>query len=360
MSRLVTSLNRAAAGGAVLAALNLLSAPSFAFSADSAVILQYHHFGADTPASTSVTMDQFRNHLDYLKNGDFAVWPAERIVARLRQGGPLPERCIGITVDDAYRSVYERAFPLLQEYGYPFTVFVTTEGVDKGFESYMTWDQMREMLSGGAAYGAHGHSHDYLVQRRAGESEAEWAERVRGDIALSVTRLREETGVSPPLFAYPYGEYDSALKGIVKRLGLIGFAQQSGPLWKGSDFAALPRFPMAAEYANMPQFTVKAQSLPLPVVSALPDNPVLPPGESPPVLRLTLEHGDYARETLSCFGAGGAGIHASWEGAEGLSLRVASTKPLPTGRSKYTCTARHLSEDRYFWYSHLWIAEEGR
>jgi len=357
MKSLAMNVRNVAAAGVILAALRLLSTPVFAFSADSAVILQYHHFGAGTPASTSVTMDQFRGHLDYLKSGGFTVWPVEKIVARLQEGEALPERCVGITIDDAYTSVYERAFPLLRENGYPFTVFVTTEGVDKGFESYMTWDQMREMLSAGAAFGAHGHSHDYLVRRRPGEAGGEWEERVRGDIALSVTRLREETGVSPPLFAYPYGEYDTALKGIVTGLGLAGFAQQSGPLWKGSDFAALPRFPMAAGYADMAQFAVKAQSLPLPVVSALPDDPVLPPGEAPPVLRLTLEPGDYARNTLACFGAAGAGIRASWEG---LSLQITSPEPLPAGRSKYTCTARHLSEDRYFWYSHLWIREENR
>jgi len=355
MRQLAADARRAAAGGVLLAALSLLAVPASAFSADSAVILQYHHFGDDTPPSTSVTMAQFRDHLDYLKSGGFTVLPVEEIVNRLRKGEPLPERCVGITIDDAYTSVYERAFPLLREYGYPFTVFATTEGVDKGFESYMTWEQMRAMLPGGAAYGAHGHSHNYLVRRRAGETGDEWEERVREDIELSARRLREETGASPLLFAYPYGEYNPALKGIVNRLGLTGFAQQSGPLWKGSDFAALPRFPMAAGYADMPQFTVKAQSLPLPVTSADPDDPVLPPGEPAPVLRLTLAPGDYSRDTLRCFGAAGAGISSFWEGADGLSLRITSPEPLPPGRSKYTCTARHRSENRYFWYSHLWI-----
>jgi peptidoglycan/xylan/chitin deacetylase (PgdA/CDA1 family) len=132
-----------------LAALCFFAAPASTFSADSAVILQYHHFGDDTPPSTSVTMAQFRSHLDYLKTGGFTVLPVEEIVDRLRNGKPLPEGCTGITIDDAYTSVYERAFPLLREYGYPFTVFVTTEGVDKRFDSYMTWEQMRSMIPGG-------------------------------------------------------------------------------------------------------------------------------------------------------------------------------------------------------------------
>jgi peptidoglycan/xylan/chitin deacetylase (PgdA/CDA1 family) len=279
----------------------------------------------------------------------------EKIVAHVRKGQPLPDKCVGITIDDAYTSVYERAFPVLRENGYPFTVFVTTGGVDKGFESYMTWDRMREMQSGGAAFAGHGHSHDYLVRRRAGETEREWTERVKEDIALSVERLREEFGSSPVLFAYPYGEYDTALRQIVADLGLVGFGQQSGALWRGSDFTALPRFPMAGGYADMAQFTVKAGSLPLPVASAVPDDPVLPQGDSPPVLQLKLEPGDYRRETLACYGAEGVRIETSWKDPEGLTLEVAAREPLPVGRSKYTCTARHRSENRYYWYSHLWI-----
>jgi hypothetical protein len=44
-----------------------------------------------------------------------------------------------------------------------------------------------------------------------------------------------------------------------------------------------------------------------------------------------------------------------WEGPKEPTIRVSSPDPLPAGRSKYTCTARHRSENRYFWYSHLWI-----
>ena len=355
MRRPAIAAGKAAAGGIVVAGLCFLSTAAPVRAAGSAVILQYHHFGSDTPAATSVTMEQFRSHLDHLKSGGFAVWPVERIVAHLRQGEPLPDRCVGITIDDAYTSVSERAFPLLRENGYPFTVFVTTEGVDKGFDRYMTWDRMRVMQSGGAAFADHGHRHDYLVRRRAGETEGEWTERVKEDIGLSVKRLGEELGSSPALFAYPYGEYDTALREIVASLGLVGFGQQSGALWRGSDFTALPRFPMAGGYADMAQFAVKAASLPLPVVSAVPDDPVLPPGDSPPVLRLKLEPGDYERETLACYGAGGVKIDASWTGPEGLTLEVAAREPLPAGRSKYTCTARHRSENRYYWYSHLWI-----
>lgn len=352
---------------AVFRALGIAGAVSFVLCPSSpvraarhAVILQYHHVGSDTPPSTSVTPGQFEGHLEYLEAHAFTVWPVEKIVTHLGQGKEVPEKCVGITIDDAYTSVYETALPLLRKHGYPFTVFVTTGGVDRGFTSYMTWSQMREMRQWGAAFGAHGHSHDFLVRRREGETEEQWARRVEEDIALSTRRLREELDSHSGLFAYPYGEYDDALRKIVLGLSLAGFGQQSGALWEGSDFTALPRFPMSVAYADMAQFAEKVNSLPLPVLSAVPEDPLLPHGASRPTLLLKLGPGEYLKDSLACYADGQGQIPAAWRDDGEMTVEVAAPDPLPPGRSRYTCTARHRSEKRYFWYSHLWIRDTGR
>ncbi len=344
-------------------ALLLLLLATTAATAEHAVILQYHHFGEDTPVSTSVTPAQFESHLEYLDTHGFTVWPVEKIVTFLREGKPLPENCVGITIDDAYLSAYENAFPLLKERGLPFTVFVATEGVDKGFRDLMTWEHMREMQGANASFAGHSHSHAYLVRRGEGESAAEWAARVKEDIENSLARLREELGSRSRLFAYPYGEYSDALRKMVAEMDLVVFSQQSGPVWAGSDFAALPRFPMDSSYAEMKQFTVKVRSLPLPVLSADPDDPLLPPEVSLPRLRLSLAPGDYRRDDLACYADGQGRIEAVWKemaDREGLLLEVKAREALPEGRSKYTCTAPSLAGDRYYWYSHLWIRPSGR
>ena len=329
--------------------------PTSLTAADYAVILQYHHFGDDTPPSTSVTLEQFDRHLAYLAEHEFTVWPVEKIVSYLQHGKELPENCVGITIDDAYRSVYERAFPRLKERGWPFTVFVTTEGVDRQFKSSMTWDQMRAMLPHGATFANHSHAHDYLIRRRANESEAAWRDRVTRDILYCQERLRAELGSAPGLFAYPFGEYSRELKKIVAGLGMVAFGQHSGAVWSGSDFLALPRFPMAAHFADMDQFVLKVRSLPLPVLSAVPDDPVLPDSVTFPVLRLKLAPGDYSLARIACFVSGEGSVPVRITDQENRVLEVSATKPLPRGRSRYNITAPHKAGGRYYWYSHLWI-----
>ena len=341
----------------LLVSVVALAGPA-ALAADSAVILQYHHFGSATPQSTSVTVDQFEAHLAYLEEQDFAVWPLEKIIGRLRAGEPLPERCIAITIDDAYASVYQEAFPRLGARGWPFTVFVSTGGVDQGLATYVTYDQMRAMAAAGATFGAHSHSHAFLIRRKPQESEASWRRRVTADIETSRRRLQDELGSRITLFAYPYGEYDNALKALVLELGFIGLGQQSGAVWRGSDHGVLPRFPMAGTYAEMGSFRTKVNCLPLPVLAATPADPTLPADSGRPVLRLLLAPGAYQADQFACFASGQGRIAHCWiDRAQGL-MEITPTSDLPMGRSRFNCTAPHESAGRYFWYSHLWIRGE--
>jgi peptidoglycan/xylan/chitin deacetylase (PgdA/CDA1 family) len=331
----------------------LLLLPLEAAAADHAVILMYHHVAADTPPSTSVTPEQFEDHVSYLDDEGYSVWPVSRIVSFLREGRDLPDRCVGITFDDAYVSVYTTAFPLLQRRKMPFTVFVSSGGVDAGYKSHMTWEQMREMTAAGASIAGHSRSHGYLVRRGESESEADWLARVTEEIEADRRRIREETGADEALFAWPYGEYTGELKELLAGLGLTGFGQHSGPAWKGSDFEALPRFPMAGSYAEPAEFRIKVQSLPLPVLAAEPADPLLHPGAERPFLKLVLGEAPFGKEALACY-AGGERAELSWgEGDREVTIRTPS--PVPRGRSRYNCTALHEDGKRYFWYSHLWI-----
>ena len=119
-----------AACAALAMAVGIAAGGGAALAADSAVILQYHRFGEDSYPSTSVTIAQFEAHIDHLAGGGYAVLPVPEILAALDEGRPLPERAIGITIDDATRSTFEEAWPRLEQAGLPFTVFVSTDSVE--------------------------------------------------------------------------------------------------------------------------------------------------------------------------------------------------------------------------------------
>ncbi|MEE8423492.1 MAG: polysaccharide deacetylase family protein, partial [Thermodesulfobacteriota bacterium] len=322
------------------------------------VIHQNHHFSADTPRSTSVTPEEFDNHLAYLDNNQYKVLQQEHVVNSLLSKKPLPDRCVAITIDDAYISVYKEAFPRLRKLNWPFTVFVNSEQVDQGSKYYMTWAQMREMSEFSVNFENHSHSHSHLIRRKNGENEDSWITRVENDISTAQERIAAELGQKAKFFAYPYGEYNNELKKVVNGLGLMAFGQQSGPAWAGSDFLFLPRFSMAAGYASMPGFKTKARTLPLPVIEATPKDPLLTDDEWRPVLTIRLAEGDYRKSQLQCFVSGQGTAELKWIDETNNILEVRAIKPVNVGRSRYNCTAPSLKDDRYFWYSHGWIRKE--
>ncbi len=97
------SAPRAAALAALLAVLLAgVAGPPPASAADSAVLVMYHRFGEDDIPLTNTRLEQFEAHLNELKTGGYTVLPVPEIVAALKAGKPLPDRTVGITIDDAY------------------------------------------------------------------------------------------------------------------------------------------------------------------------------------------------------------------------------------------------------------------
>ena len=313
----------------------------------------YHHFGDDRYPSTNIQLAQFDAQLNFLETAGFHILPLADILSRLASGQALPDKTAAITMDDAYLSVYTEAYPRLKQRRWPFTVFVSTDYIDKQFPNYMSWTQMREMEDSGATFGNHSTRHDYLIRRRGQESEEQWRQRVRNDIEHAQQRLDAELDSVMPYFAYPYGEYDLALAQIVADAGLTGFGQQSGALGVHSDRRFLPRFPINEAYGALAGFRTKALSLALPVHTVHPQDPVTP--DVRPRLEVTLAANIGRPNQLACYAGGQRPLAIQWLDDEKRRFAVRAAEDLPGGRSRYNCTAPTGTPGRYYWFSQLWI-----
>jgi len=317
-----------------------------------AVILMYHKFGEDRYPSTSVTLAQFDTHLEYLENNGYHMLPLDQIITAYRNNSPLPDKSIAVTVDDAYLSVYDQAFPRMKKRNWPFTVFVATDGVDKGFGSYMNWEQMREMKKNGVLFANHTATHDYLIRRKDGESADEHIARVRSDIERAQRRLSEELGSAPMMLAYPYGEYNTPIARLVESMGFVAFGQHSGAMGPLCNPVTLPRFPVNQHYGDIKSLRAKFRSLALPVSSITPFEPVT--SEKRPVLEINLEATGTRLNELACFISGQGRVKPKWIDP-GKRFSIQASKPLSMGRNRYTCTAPNRERTRYYWFSHQFV-----
>ena len=320
----------AAMAPVALVALAVLAAVvpvRLAWAAEGAVIVMYHRFGEDAYPSTNTRLDQLDAHIAELARGGYTVRPVADIVAALKTGAPLPDRTVGITIDDAYASVYDHAWPRLRAAGLPFTVFVSSDAIDQGAGGMMNWDQIRELARAGVTIGHHAAAHAHMAGADPTANAA--------DIARATRRLRAELGQAPTLFAYPYGEYSLALRDAIAVAGFsAAFGQHSGVAHAQSDMFALPRFALNERYGGLDRFTVVAQALPLPVADVTPSEPVL--ADNPPAFGFTVtaDVGDLGR--LNCYASGAGATIVERLGARRIEVRI--DEAFAPGRARINCT----------------------
>jgi biofilm PGA synthesis lipoprotein PgaB len=343
----------------VYVALLLMLCMSPASQADDhAVALIYHHVSKDTPALTSVSPAVFEQHLNYLAEHSFNIWPLSRILDALDKGKDLPANTVAITFDDAYRSIYTEAFPRLRKRNWPFTIFVSSAAIDGGYGDYLNWDQLREMAKAGNEIGNHSHNHAHLVRQLEGESSAQWQTRVRADIKRAGDRINSEIGSESFLFAFPYGEYTPSLKAIVRTLGYNGIAQQSGAIGAHSDFLAIPRFPMATGYADLERFAIASNSRPLPVTAVSATGNDEKSWRSIKRLQLTLADGDYRAHQLGCYRSSGTRLVMKTISEHPLTVSVIISGEQTAGRYKINCAVpANNTPGVFYWYSHQWLVK---
>jgi len=316
------------------------------------VILLYHHVDADTPPSTSISPDNFRAHLDYLRDNDFTVVGLPEMIEALQSQTPLPEKAVAITFDDGYISIYETAFPMLQEYDYPFTLFVSTGPIDANQPNYMSWDQIREMSDAGVTIANHMVEHPYMLDRAEGESDSQWLERMRAELLAAEETISTETGQEHRLLAYPYGEFNQELKAMLSDEGFIGLAQNSGAVGFHSDFLALPRYPLASIYANLETAATKFATKAFNVRQLEPDSPVT--NLTRPSTTLQFSEGDYNLAQIGCF-ANSEPLTMNWLDRDEGILELRPERDFSGRRWRYICTAPDPNSNRYYWYSVQWI-----
>ena len=325
---MINSTTRKAFGFALAAAVAWTGAALPAEAADSAVVIMYHRFGETAYPSTNVTIEQFESHIRELKSGPYTVLPLPEIVARLRDGRPLPERTAGLSVDDAYLSFYSEAWPRLKAAGLPVTLFVATRAVDRKLSGIMSWQQIRELAADGVSIGSQTETHLHMPDAGAARN--------RQEIERSNGRFITELGRAPELFAYPYGEASLETQKIVRGARFVAaFGQHSGVIGHGANFFYLPRFAMNEKYGDLRRFRLAANALPLPVSDVTPSDPMIT-AVNPPSIGFTVDAGIAGLERLTCYASHEGRAQLERLGERRFEVRVKT--PFPRGRTRLNCT----------------------
>ena len=214
----------------------------------SGIVLMYHRFEDQRFPSTSISVKNFRQQIQYLKENKFNILPISDLVLFFNENYDIPEKSVFITIDDGYKSFYEHAFPILKEQKVPFSLFLSTKFVSNQENSdFMNWRMIEELSKNKGEILNHTDSHPKLLELQI--------HKVKKEFELAEKKIKSKIGRLQKVVSYPYGESNLQIQELVKKMGYnIGFSQHSSPIHINENKLALPRFAINDEFGGIKRF----------------------------------------------------------------------------------------------------------
>lgn len=185
-------------------------------------VLGYHNFSKTKPVTEMLMRtSEFRRQMEYIRDAGLRVISMQEFLDWRLGQLQLPARCVLITLDDGWKSVYTDAFPILKEFGYPFTLFLYTKYLTGRGDS-MTPAMIREMQQYGATVGSHSTSHYYPKTWKDAEAAGEEALHTMLDVEMGESFKRLSSLFGPiKTYCYPGGYVTPPM---VERLAGYGYS----------------------------------------------------------------------------------------------------------------------------------------
>ncbi|NAS24955.1 polysaccharide deacetylase family protein [Herbidospora sp. NEAU-GS84] len=213
-------------------------------------ILMYHSVTDRPNAETrplAVRPGDFAEQLAYLAGNGFTPMTFASLIAAVNgTGATLPARPVVLTFDDGYADFHTEAMPILDRFGFPATLFLTTgwvadaggEAAGRPLDHMVSWSQAREAAAQGHEIAGHSHSHPQLDQL----PDAELRQELRRGKAV----LEDRLGLPVTTMAYPYGYSSARVRREARRAGFWAACAVA------NDMAGLP----APDMLAVPRLTV--------------------------------------------------------------------------------------------------------
>ncbi len=301
------------------------------------ISIMYHRFNENKYPSTNIQLEVFKEQIEIIEKEKIRFVHPKEFKDSL--SSDKDTRKVLLTIDDGLLSFYENAWPFLREKEIPFILFVSTREV--GNFNYMNWDQIKELYEDpNVEIGNHSHSHEYLVDENL--------KVIKDDIKKSIEIFNKNLGKNSEFFSYPFGEYSSDFKNIIKELGFkFAFGQHSGVIDETKDLFELPRFPINEKYGEIKRFKTLMKTLPFKYIRISPEERYLLQSNNPPDIEIQFENGINNLKQINCFSnEGNQWRNSNISFIDENSLKIKIKEKFVGERGRVNCSLR---ESDGFW-----------
>ena len=163
----------------------------------------------------TITTDNFKEHLDYLKNNNYNTLTMDEFYNWKIGNLNLPYKSVLITFDDGFLSNYEYAFKLLKEYNMNATVFVVGSFIDNSttnewngnIKTYMTKDILENLKNEYPNIEIYSHSYNLHYQGAINQDK---------DVLMQDIKNFDNFYPNNDILCYPFGQYNDNIEDCLK------------------------------------------------------------------------------------------------------------------------------------------------
>lgn len=199
-------------------------------------VIMYHSVYGTQPSEYIVTPSQIESDFAWLQNNGYTSVTAADLINYTRNQGDLPKKPVLITLDDGFYNNLSELLPLLEKYDMHAIVSVVGRYSEtlapndphSSAYSYLTWEDIFSLAdSGRVEIGNHTYDmHCGSGIRRgcsiaAGETEEQYHDVLFNDLTLLQQELYRCTGITPVVFAYPFGYISRESLPVIRECGFL-------------------------------------------------------------------------------------------------------------------------------------------
>lgn len=222
-------------------------------------VLGYHDF-SETARETAMRIrtSKFRKQMEAIRQLGLPVIAMADFIAWKEGTKEIPAKAVVITIDDGWISTYTDAFPILKEFGYPFTLYLYKDYVDGGGKA-LTTAMIREMMKHGATIGSHSVTHPFPQAVKASRKRGPqtYDKFLNTEMGESKRFLEGKFGRSVTTYAYPGGYFTEEMLTKAGQLGYTHlFTVQPGKVKRSVPNEVLPRYIILGNYDKIFDFAL--------------------------------------------------------------------------------------------------------
>ena len=246
----------------VLSQISLLSQTSGVLEADApnttpppvdhvrVSVLGYHDFSSTRKVQEMVIRpNKFREQMQAIKDLKLNVISMQEFTLWKQGRKSIPDKSILITIDDGWLAVYEEAFPVLKEFGYPFTVYLYTNYLDRGGRS-MTTEMIKEMMKHGCTIGSHSVSHPLpsTVRKHQRQGAEAFRDFIHTEFNDSKLLLEKKFNQEVITYVYPGGLHTPEMLEVADEVGYkYLYTVKPGKVTRATNNKLIPRYVILGE-----------------------------------------------------------------------------------------------------------------